>query len=118
MATPDLKSIAKQLDGIEKRLEKLEPPKTRRSGPVHRFTNPPVINPPQPQMSFTETVKVIPVELDWLTPPVRTTARVLKSEDGRVRMILDISGEDAAIVEELIESQPVTALQLSSVQPR
>lgn len=61
----------------------------------------------------------VPSYLDWIDPPIAAgPTSFIKNPDGRIRVTLWIQGEDAAIVEELLTSMNVEAVQLSVVEPR
>ncbi len=60
----------------------------------------------------------VPTKLDWLEPHIAAgPASFIKNADGRIRVTLWIQGEDASIVEALLEDMNVEALRLSVVEP-
>lgn len=114
----DVHNIERSLGGIEKTLERIEKnlrPTTGSSFPTTQQSLQRLIEANKSRGDSARLDHHIPLEIDWTPAAIRTEARVYHLEDGRARIVIDISGEDADILLESIPDTPVEYLQLSSV---
>lgn len=65
----------------------------------------------------TEGLGVFPTKFTWMEPNPQGLATAVRLRDGRVKITIVVEGEDADIVADLIETQPVEALSIDSVAP-
>lgn len=101
-----LAAISNNLDNISKSVQRLE--KGILSGPT-TFD--------EPRTHSGNLVCQVPVELDWMNPPLKAEASFIRRVDGKITVVLEIEGEEAALVEDFIDRGFVEKLQVSLVAP-